>query len=225
MASISVETAGAGTARTGALLAACVAGHGSASHPWFAGEALLAGPDWVRDLADAIHFLCVLHGRHPGVVDLAAARIVDQPARAWLEAAGAAMAGERRYLARLNVAAGPLPGTPGGAASETAILAQRSALATLAQSDRKGCALGAALAFAADWAAIRTLLDSAAARLGIDRPSCRLGTAADLAAVADRAGATPPAERALLFGAEQLALQHRGLWDLLEARAQARGEA
>jgi hypothetical protein len=29
----------------------------------------------------------------------------------------------------------------------------------------------------------------------------------------------------LLFGAQQLSLQHRGLWDLLEARHQARLEA
>jgi hypothetical protein len=29
-------------------------------------------------------------------------------------------------------------------------------------------------------------------------------------------------ERAILFGAQQLALQHRSLWDLLEARRQAR---
>jgi hypothetical protein len=28
----------------------------------------------------------------------------------------------------------------------------------------------------------------------------------------------------LLFGAQQLAVQHRGLWDLLEARHQARRE-
>ncbi len=29
-------------------------------------------------------------------------------------------------------------------------------------------------------------------------------------------------ERAMLFGAQQLFAQHRGLWDLLEARASAR---
>ena len=42
-----------------------------------------------------------------------------------------------------------------------------------------------------------------------DRPEATLGDAA-------------PVERAMLFGAQQLALQHRGLWDLLEARRQAR---
>jgi hypothetical protein len=32
----------------------------------------------------------------------------------------------------------------------------------------------------------------------------------------------PSAERAMQFGAQQLLLQHRGLWDLLEARRDAR---
>ena len=35
-------------------------------------------------------------------------------------------------------------------------------------------------------------------------------------------GAQPSAERAMAFGARQLLAQHRGLWDLLEARASAR---
>ena len=33
---------------------------------------------------------------------------------------------------------------------------------------------------------------------------------------------TPGAERALAFGSEQLLLQHRALFDLLEARAESR---
>jgi len=40
-------------------------------------------------------------------------------------------------------------------------------------------------------------------------------------AVVEDAG--PPAlERAIMFGVQQLLVQHRGLWDLLEARAEAR---
>jgi uncharacterized protein DUF6975 len=222
MASVSVVRAGG--AGTGGLLFACVAGQGSAAHPYFASPALAAGPESARNLADAVHFLCALHGRHPGVVDLAAGRTIEAEARAWLIAAGDSMAEERRFLTRLSVAAGSAPSTPGGAMSETAVIAQRAALATLAQSDRRGCALGAALAFAIDWNRIRTLLDSAARRLGVEAPPCRLGDEATLRAIADSAGATAVTERALLFGAEQLALQHRGLWDLLEARRQARLE-
>ncbi len=222
MASVSVDSAG--RAGAGELLLTCVAEHGTASHCYFAGETLRKGPEAARNLADAIHFLCALHGRHPGIVDHAATHSVEPEARAWFIAAGDAMAAERSFLTRLSVAAGAIPSTPGGANSETAILAQRGALATLAQSDRRGCALGAALAFAADWEAIRTLLDAAASRLGVEAPPSALSGRAAVEAVADAAGADPIAQRALLFGAQQLALQHRGLWDLLEARQQARQE-
>jgi hypothetical protein len=224
MASVSVDKAGG--ARTGALLFACVAEHGSAAHPWFGGGALLAGPDSARDLADAIHFLATLHGRLPGLIELAGLRSIEPAARAWLNEAAEAMATERHYLTRLAVAAGPVPGTPGGAASEGAVIAQRGAISTLAQSDRRGCALGAALAFAADWAPVRALLDSAARRLGLDVIPGGLGDPAALLTIADECGtANPAVSRAMLFGAQQLALQHHGLWDLLHARHQARMEA
>ena len=222
MASLSVVKASG--ARTGALLAACVAEHGSAAHPWVAGGAV-AGGDSSRNLADLIHFLCTLHGRHPGVIDHAAGRAVDPSARAWLLSATEALAAERRHLARLAVAAGPVPGTPGSGESEAAVIGQRAALGTLAQSERKGCALGAALAFALDWIRIRSLLDDSARRLGIEIAPCRLGSEAEIEAVGDAAGDSPAVERAMLFGAQQLALQHRGLWDLLEARALARDAA
>jgi len=220
MASLSVEKAGG--VRTGSLLIACVTDHGSATHPYYGSESLLAGADATRNLADAIHFLCILHGRHPGIVDLAATRTVDPAGRAWLTQASEAIAAERALLNRIAVAAGPAPSTPGGASSESAIIAQRSALGTLAQSDRKGCALGAALAFAADWVPIRAVIDAAARRFSLDAPPCGLGDHDQLRAVAEEAGESAATERALLFGAQQLALQHRALWDLLEARQQAR---
>ena len=218
----SVSVAKASGAGTGALLIACVAEQGSGSHPYFVSDTLLNGHDSARNLADAVHFLCALHGRHPGIVDLAAGRAQEPAARTWLTRAAEAMAVERLYLTRLAVVAGPVPSTPGGGGSESAVLAQRSALATLAQSDRQGCALGAALAFAADWSPVRTLLDAAARRMGVETPPCRLGEEQELSAVADESGQTAPTERAMLFGAQQLSLQHRGLWDLLEARQQAR---
>jgi hypothetical protein len=224
MASVSVSSSNGERPVAGAALIACVLDAGSASHPWSAGDALLKGPDSARNLADAIHYLCQLHGRHPGIVDLAAQRSVEPAAREWLIVASEALAGERLFLTRLAVAAGPVPGTPGGAGSEAAVAAQRGALATLAQSERRGCALGAALAFAADWAPIRAVLDHAARRLGIEPPFLGIGGAPELRAIADAAVAQggPAVERALLFGAQQVALQHRALWDLLEARASAR---
>ena len=120
MASVSVESAG--RARTGDLLLAAVAEHGSATHIWFGSDSLKSGPDAAQNLADAIHFLCALHGRHPGIVDHAAGRTIEPVARAWLATAADAMTAERAHLARLSVAAGPIPSTPGGAGSETAIL-------------------------------------------------------------------------------------------------------
>jgi len=220
MASRSVERAE--SARAASLLFSCIAEHGSAAHPYFGSDALISAPDVARNVADAVHFLCALHGRHPGVVDLAGTRTVDPAARAWLAAASDAMVAERAFLTRLAVAAGAVPSTPGGAGSETAVLSQCAALATLAQSDRSGCALGAALAFAADWAPIRLRLEGAAKRLGVDAPPFGLGDEAEMRLVADVAGEIPATERALLFGAQQLAHQHFGLWDLLEARYLAR---
>ena len=57
-------------------------------------------------------------------------------------------------LARLVVAAGPMPSTPNHAEAESAINTQRHALDMLSQSDRNGCAIGAAFALALDWAAM-----------------------------------------------------------------------
>lgn len=219
MALASVETARG--PRAGALLPACVAEQGSAAHPWRRSEALLAGPDSARNLADLIHFLCMLHGRYPGVIDHAAGRIVTPEARAWIAGASYAFAGERAYLARLAVAAGPVPSTPGAPESDAAVLAQRHAVEMLARSERNGCALGAAMAVVLDWAAVRGALDAAARRFGIEAPPY----AADrdqVAAVADGFAGTPGIQRALLFGAQQIAVQHYGLWDLLETRHQAR---
>ncbi|MGZ8283458.1 MAG: DUF6975 family protein [Allosphingosinicella sp.] len=214
-----VKPGGAGTSD---LLFACVAEHGSGAHPYFSNSELVSGPTSGRNLADAVHFLSVLHGRHPGVVDHAAGRPMDATARAWLISAGEAMSVERAFLTQLAVAAGPIPSTPGGGGSETAVLSQRNALTTLAHSDRRGCALGAALAFAIDWSLVRGLLDSTARRLGVDIPVCRIAGEGELRPVAEIVGEDGASERAMLFGAQQLSLQHRGLWDLLEARQQAR---
>jgi hypothetical protein len=211
-----------GGAGIGALLEARIAAHGSAAHPYLAGHELLRGAQAARNLADALSFLCALHGRHPSVIDLAAARTAEPALRAWVEESAAAFALERRYLARLAAASGPVPGTPGGSASEAAVAAQRSALATLAGSERHGCALGAAIGLAADWTAIRTVLDAAARRLGIEPPRCALPSRSDLLDLAESAAGNASFERALLFGAEQILIQHHGLWALLEAREQAR---
>jgi hypothetical protein len=212
-----------GSTRAGAALLACVAEHGSGSHDYPLSEALLRGPHAARNLSDAVHFLCMLHGRQPGVVDHAASRAVEPAARAWFKEATEGFGSERSLLTRLAVAAGPIPSTAGAGDTEAAVIGQRHAIEMLAQSERKGCALGAALAVALDWRHVRGVLDAAAARFGLEVPSYLLGEPQTIREVAEAMATTPAAERAILFGAEQISIQHRGLWDLLEARQQARG--
>lgn len=211
-----------GSAGIGEKLLDRVARHGSAAHPYLVSHALLAGAESPRNLSDAVHFLCMLHGRHPGVVDHAEARCAEPALQGWCRQAVGVFAAERAFLTRLAVAAGPIPSTPGGRDTEPTVLAQRHAIETLAQSERRGCALGAALAVLIDWSSIRLVLEAAAGRFGIDPPVYLFSDSAPLRAFAGSAAPTTASERALLFGAEQIAVQHRGLWDLLEARQQAR---
>jgi len=223
MASASAREAGRASA--GQALLICVAERGSAAHAYVASDALQRGAHAARNLADAVHLICTLHGRHPGAVDHAANRCVEGSARHWLAGAVEAFASQRALLARLAVAAGPIPSTPGAGDYQATVLGQRHAIEMLAQSERNGCALGAALALALDWAAIHPVLAAAAARFGVEAAPYALGDAAVLRGIANEAAATPSVQRALLFGAEQIAVQHHGLWDLLEARQGARDAA
>ena len=199
-----------------------VSANGCARHPHL--QALIdgSGPHHGRDLADVVHLLCGLHGRHPGLIELALAQTPDGPARPWLAEAAEAFERERLYVVRLTSAVGPLPSTPGAAETEASLLSQRHALEILASSERSGCALGAATALIGDWWPIRRLLDRAAARAGLDAPATSLPDEASMNDVVERASDTPASGRALSFGGEQLLLQHRALFDLLEARASAR---
>ena len=201
-----------------------VAAAGCASHPHLLGLVEGSGAHAGRDLADAVHLLCSLHGRHPGFVALACNRSTDPAARAWLTQAAEDFEHERLYLVRLTSSVGPMPSTPGAAQTEAGLQAQRHALETLASSERHGCALGAAAALAGDWAPIRRLLDRAAARAGVDFSPPALPDPASIAQIVEAVADTPSASRALAFGAEQLLLQNRALFDLLEARASARAD-
>jgi hypothetical protein len=206
----------------GARLFTSVADNGTLAHAYHASPALLQGEQSTRNLADAIHFLCTVHGRYPGVMDHAAARAFDPAAREWFATALEGFSAERAFLARLSVEAGPIPSTPGAANAQSALLSQRHALDMLSQSERNGCAIGAAMALILDWGRIRTVLNVTGNRLGVEPPPSRLPDPAATRALADALGAAPLVERAMLFGAEQIMLQHHGLWDLLEARQLAR---
>lgn len=213
------------TARSGGIadmLVALVRADGSGGHPYLTAPELTGGREATRNLADAAHYLCVLHGRFPGVIDHAASRTEHPAALGWLAAAAEGFAAERALLTRLAVLTGPQPSTPGQAESEAAVLQQRHALEMLARSDRNGCALGAAFALALDWHAIRGVLDAAARRVTIDIGQLALPNEEETRTVAMAFAETPALERAMSFGAQQILAQHRGLWDLLEARQAAR---
>jgi hypothetical protein len=201
-----------------------VAGEGSARHPHLAQLLEGTGRHSGRDMADAVHLLCSLHGRYPGLIEVALQRCPKGPVRDWLSHASEAFERERLYLVRLTSGVGPLPSTPGAAETESSLVAARHALETLATSERDGCALGAATALVCDWWPVRRLLDRAAARVGTEAPAPSLPDESSVVAIVDSAALSPGSARALAFGGEQLLLQHRALFDLLEARAEARGE-
>ena len=195
---------------------------GTGSHLYAASVELLSGRFATRNLADAVHYLCTLHGRQPGVVDHAAVRTAREAARKWILQAVDGFTVERGYLTKLAVAAGPLPSTPGQAESEAAVIGQRHALEMLAQSDREGCAIGAAIGLVLDWRAVRGLLNVAADRLGVAIAECTLPSPEASHELVVALSDSPAVERAMAFGGAQLIGQHRGLWDLLEARQLAR---
>ena len=181
-----------------------------------------SGPRCGPDLSDAVHLLCALHGHYPGLIAVAARQCTDAPEQEWLGDAVSGFEVERAFLLRLTAAVGPIPGTPGAAETEASLVAMRHALDTLGRSERAGCALGAACALVADWRPIRRILSRAGARCGLEAPEDALPTPASLIAVIGEAAKNPAAARAFAFGSEQMLLQHRALFSLLEARSEAR---
>lgn len=208
-----------------ALIAAQVDLHGTAVHSYCASADQGDRQSFVQnlvDFADFVHLVTDLHGQLPGLIDHAATHTVEVEARAWLLSATDGFAVEREYLNQLCVAVGPVPSTIGHNETSTIVAQQRHALEMLAQSERRGCALATAITLTLEWYAIRKILDVGALRLGIEPPTCKLPDRAEtLALLADL---PDPARlfRAFEFGSAQLLAQHRGMWDLLCARAAAR---
>lgn len=208
--------------RGAALLDALVMREGSASHAYVLSRKLVDGRGATRNLADAVHFFGMVHGRQPALVDLAARHSIEPAERNWLEQAIRAFGRERAYLSALASAAGPMPSTPGQQQCEQAVLAQSHAIVMLGDSERRGCALGAAVALALDWRSVRAVLDAAGARLDVTAVPAQLPDLIETAQLIDDLAADPVAERAMMFGAQQLLAQHRGLWDLLSTRESVR---
>ena len=204
----------------GARLLSLVADQGSAAHPVVANALTNLRTLDSHDISDIAHFLCVLHGRYPGLIDHAARTIRDGAALQWVEQASKAFAEERAFLSRLTSAAGPVSSTTGDEKCTAAFAMQARALEMLASSERKGCPAGAAIAFAEDWLIIRALLAAMAEKLALPVPPHSFPNSFRNASVVDALIAEGQAqERALFFGADQLLLQQHGFWNLLSARS------
>lgn len=210
------------------VIDAFLAIEGTSAHPYVRALTVSATATTTHplaDLADAAHYLCLLHGRYPGVVDHAATHSADNAARQWLLRACDGFADERAYLTGVSVALGPVPSTAGQAGTDSAILQQRHALEMLSQSDRRGCAMGAALTLVLDWRGVRDLIDRAAIRVGLEPAKWTLPQPAETREVLDAIAVDSAVARAVQFGARQLLGQHRGLWELLRARSDIRAAA
>ncbi|MCW2350142.1 MULTISPECIES: DUF6975 family protein [Sphingobium] len=208
-----------------ARVLALVESEGSATHsycaPVLAGERISFARH-SADFADFIHLLVLLHGQIPGVVDHAAVHTAEPVARDWLIRSTSAFAEERDYMHRLCAAAGPVPSTPRHSEATAAIAQQSHAIEMLAQSERRGCALGTAITLVLEWQAIRKILDVGALSLGIEPAETTLPSQSDTVALLDDLPQVERFSRAVQFGADQLLVQHRGMWNLLKARAGAR---
>ncbi len=169
-------------------------------------------------IADVAHFINISHGRHPGVVDHAAHKIVDDAARKWLITAIDGFAAERGFLNALTVAAGPIRRHNGQDKITALIGGQTKNFEMLATSDRKGCPAGTAIAFVIDWHQTRGLLDRIALHLGIEPPKTSLPDIVLCEALASQIAQNDNYTRAMGFGAQQLLGQQRGLWQLIAAR-------
>lgn len=156
------------------------------------------------------------------MIDYAATRTADPYVGKWLAQACEAFVGERALLTRLTVAAGPITSTPGQDRCTPAIINLRGALNALSQSDRQGCAIGAAFALVLDWIGIRDVLDVIATRTGLAVRQSTLPSAADTRQLAAELSTDRMIGRAIGFGASQMLQQHRHFWDMLEERAELR---
>lgn len=173
------------------------------------------------DIADVAHYLCLLHGRYPGLMDSLADRMVSSGDSFFVELAERFTA-ERRLLTDLTVAAGPISRLIGEDRSMGIVEQLRVAIDLLARSDREGCALGAGAALLMEWQHIRPALDAIAQRLSVNTNEFAHKDLADQ--MLERIASYPDArhQRAIDFGVKQLLNQHEQFWLLLNNRCAAR---
>ncbi len=197
---------------------------GAGEHPWMRRLASDPGRGAGPDLADAIHWLALLHGGAAGLVDGASLLARSDRERRFLNGAFDAWQSERAALASLAVAVGPVPSTSGHHLDEVTTADLAHAIATLATSERDGVSLGAATALIVEWHGLRALMERAAERFGCDIRPCVLPSQADLLATVAGFIDAPGVERAMAFGADQLVRQHGTFVAMLQRRSAARAQ-
>ena len=201
-----------------------VAGDGCARHPHLNGLLEASGPHAGRDLADAVHLLCSLHGRYPGLIELALQRCPNGARKT-------GFACSRSVRARAAV---PRPADLG---CRTAAEHSRRGRNRIEPGRRAPCARNARdirSARAARWAprrpGRRLVADPPAARSrrGARRPRMPGAVAArrSLGHRGDRScrGRRRPANAHWRSAASNCCSSTAALFDLLEARAAARGD-
>jgi hypothetical protein len=176
------------------------------------------------DIADVSHYLCLLHGRYPGLMDNLADRMVGTGDIFYADLAERYTA-ERRLLTDMTVAAGPINRLSGEDRSMNAVEQLRVAIDLLARSDREGCALGAAAALLIEWKHIRPALNAMARRLGVKTGDFDCDGLSEQ--MIERVTSYPDQrhQRAIGFGVKQLCHQHEQFWLLLNNRCAARRAA
>ncbi|WP_164114466.1 hypothetical protein [Sphingorhabdus sp. Alg239-R122] len=208
-----------------AKLESCIRSDGSAAHPY--ADSLLAAPHIANaaDSADVSHFFCLLHGHLPSVFDHALGHSADPDMRTWLIKAADDFAQERAFLTKLTVAAGPIASTAGQDQCNALVLEASNALAMLAQSEREGCAFGAAIALASDWHIIRRIMDNIALKVSTESPPLQLSEQGTNFALLSKLAGDKAIYRAIHFGMTQMLAQHRAIWDLMGSRRDCRNSA
>lgn len=176
-------------------------------------------------VADITHYLCVAHGKHPGIIEHAMSKIIEDCSREWLVKAADGFTRERIYLTELTVAAGPITRIIGQDETDMLIVNQSKHYKMLASSDRNGCSIGAAAAFIMDWHHIRQLMDIIALHLNISIPSSTLPSIHETEKMISEYSTSENITRAINFGADQILSQQRAFWNLIKARASSRNAA
>ncbi|APG62750.1 hypothetical protein LPB140_08055 [Sphingorhabdus lutea] len=172
--------------------------------------------------ADICHFLNLCHGQQPGVVDYAENKITGDEAKIWAAKAAIGFGKERDLLNQLTIAAGPPARQAGHDMALHLTQDQPKNLAMLASSDRKGCALGCAMGFVADWHIIRDLLNSLSMKFDLPKSELTLPSIAETMEICVIEGNGPALQRAIRFGFEQVCAQQKGFWAIIDARHQQR---